>query len=292
MPDEIPTPTPSPTTPVQPGRVVHTYQDDLSKAMNATEAPIVQELLETARERERAQQEREHIRIQKKWYTTGGLLLVLFAIGALVYGVYYYQNLTVPVVPTASVGVFQSTDAFSATQTDSATLITTLAENTSLPENKPVLVPLTSDTTTRSALSVSETLTYLGMNPSEPFVASISIARLGVYNDGTRVSPFIIFSVTDPEIASKEFLIAEPTFLSELSNILQVDDTNQALEVGTSFTSTYMYNLPVRTLTAVDLDTKERTIVLYYGYATDRTIVLASNPVILKSVYDTIIQQR
>ncbi len=292
MPDEIPTSASSPSTPVQPGRVVHTYQDDLSKAMNATEAPIVQELLETARERERAQQEREHIRIQKKWYTTGGLLLVLFAIGALAYGVYYYQNLTVPVVPTASVGVFQSTDAFSTTQTDSATLITTLAENTSLPENKPVLVPLTSDTTTRSALSVSETLTYLGMNPSEPFVASISIARLGVYNDGTRVSPFIIFSVTDPEIASKEFLIAEPTFLSELSNILQVDDSNQALEVGTSFTSTYMYNLPVRTLTAVDLDTKERTIVLYYGYATDRTIVLASNPVILKSVYDTIIQQR
>ncbi len=293
MPDEIPTPPVPPTTsPTEPGRIVHTYQDDLSMAMNATEAPVVQELLETARAREASEKERETVRKQRGWYTTGGLILVLLAIGALVYGVYYYRNLTVPVVPTASVGVFQSTEPVYIDETDSTTALASLVEPLTLVENKPLLVPLLSDATTRTPLSVTETLTYLGMNPSEPFIASVSLARLGVYNDGTRVSPFIIFSVTNPEITSKEFLIAEPTFLEQLSNVLMIDTSNQALEVGTSFTSTYMYNLPVRTLTAVDLDTKERTIVLYYGYATDRTIVLASNPTILKSVYNTIIQQR
>jgi hypothetical protein len=293
MADQTPTPPiPPVTTPTEPGRIVHTYRDDLANAMNVTEVDVVQELLETARTREASEKERETIRKQRGWYTTGGLILVLLALGALAYGVYYYNNLTVPVVQTASVGVFQSTEAIYIDQTDSTIALAALTDPLVLTENKPLLVPLFSNTTTRTPLSVAETLQYLGMNASEPFVASVSLARLGMYNDGTRVSPFIIFSVTNPEIASKEFLIAEPTFLEQLSKVLMIDTSNQALEVGTSFTSTYMYNLPVRTLTAVDLDTKERTIVLYYGYATDRTIVLASNPMVLKSVYNTIIQQR
>lgn len=295
MPPTTPQATPEPV-PQKPSentegaRIVHTYQDDLALAMNATDATVVQELLHTAREQEAAEKEAVVVHRQRGWYTAGGIILLLLAIGAGVYGVYYYRHLTVDVAPAPSVGVFQSTTPVVVDETLVADAMTRLTTADTIAEGKPLLVPIV--TSSGAALSTPETLKYLNLNLSEPFQAALSLARLGVYNNGTSVSPFLIFSVPNAEIASKEFLIAEPKLLDMIAPLFGINLQNPANEVAPGFTSTYMYNLPVRTLKSTNIDTNTETIILYYGFATDHTIVLATNPTILKSVYDTIIRQR
>ncbi len=287
--------TPLPTHPQEPhapepqGPIIHTYEDDLSLAMNTTEASVVQDLLKTAREREEGERNRIETHKQKRWYTAGAVILILLGLGAATYGVYYFRTLTVPVVPTASVGVFQSTAPVATESATPLQIVTNADTDTSIPLNKPVLVPLTLDGAPRS---YEDTLTYLGMEFGEPFAAAFSIARLGIYRTDDGASPFVILYAPNPEIASKELLIAEPKLLEALAPLLRIDTLQPINEVGTSFTSTYMYNLPVRTLISRNIDTNIETITLYYGYATDQTVVIASNPQVLKSVYDTIIRQR
>ncbi len=295
MPESVdPTiPTPPKPVPQQPtGPIVHTYESDLALAMDTTDASVVQELLQTARERENADKEKEVVRRQKGWYTTGGIILFVLALSASIYGYYYYKNLTVDVAAVPSVGVFQSTAALVTSDSDLANSITKLTTEDTIIEGKPLLVPLYADATTLIPLSPEQTLAYLNINLGEPFLATVSLVRLGVYNNGNTVSPFLIFSVPNPETATKEFLLAEPKLLELTAPIFNINLTNTANQVGTTFESTYMYNLPVRTLTATNLDTNIKTILMYYGYATDTTIVIATNPTILKSVYDTIIRQR
>lgn len=288
---EQPTPQPKqvPEAPAHTGPIIRTYADDLARAMDTTEASVVQDLLRTAREREQDEIERARIHKQKGWYTAGGIILLVLALGAAVYGAYYFKNLTVPIVPTPSVGIFQSTTPIDTASTDIATLTTALAGDPSIASFKPLLVPLTNAS---GPLSVDDTLSYLGIDLGEPFAAAFGLVRLGVYRTDETTSPFLIFYAPNPEIASKELLIAEPKLLQTLAPVLRIDTQEQTSEVGASFTSSYMYNLPVRTLITRDLDTNTKTILLYYGYATDQTIVIASNPQVLKTVYDTIIKQR
>ncbi len=272
--------------------VMHTYESDLSLAMNTTDATVVQELLQTSKNREDAQEENQVLHQQRGWYTTGSIILILLALAALGYGVYYYQHLTVTVLKSPSVGVFQNGAPLITADGDSIQRIDELTKGTSIPENKPVLIPLVTDSTTLTPLDTERALQYMHINATEPFVATLSLVRLGLYNTDNSVSPFLLLSTDNPEIATKEFLIAEPQLLSMVSPILGIDTTNQATEVAPTFTSSYMYNLPVRILKSVDLDTHIETILLYYGYATDHTIVVATNPTILKAVYDTIIRQQ
>lgn len=293
--DQTPDTTAQPVRPetseqTEPRRAIHTFQSDLEKAMDTTEAAAVQELLETARTKEAYEIERENVHRQRKWYSVGAGILILLALGAAGFGIYYYRTLTVRVVAPPSVGVFQSLSAVNTSTTDVAKLITVLEATDNIPEGKPLLVPLVG--ATGATLSPEATLDFLNIRPGEPFVATLSLVRFGVFNTGTTISPFIILSTPSPELATKEFLIAEPKLLEMVATALGIDLTVTARDIGSSFQSVYMYNLPVRTLKATNVDTQEETILLYYGYATDNTIVIATNPTILKSIYDTIIRQR
>lgn len=295
MPPTTPQPSPVPKRPDAPDPsdrpVVQTYERDMSLAMDTTDATVVQELLQTARERETFEAEKETVRHQKGWYTLGGLILLLLALGSLGYGVYYYEHLTVHVAPNVSVGVFQSTTPIIAADTTIDASIDTLITHDGLPEGKPFLVPIVADKTTLTPLSNEGILEFIRADASEPFIAATSLVRLGVINTGSQVVPFLLFSVPNPEIATKEFLIAEPTLLSMVAPALNIDLSMHQNEIGKGFTSSYMYNLPVRTLKSYDIDTQEETLLFYYGYATDNTIVVATNPSVLKAVYDTIIRQ-
>ncbi len=271
--------------------VVQTYQSDLERAMDTTDAKVVQELLENAREREQIEKEKEITINQRRWYRAGGMLLIILAIGALGYGVYYYKNLTVSVEERTSVGIFQNIRPISSIKTPFQDAMREITSLENLAPGKPFLVPVVTDEISLTLLSKEELVHYIGARASEPFLGAISLVRLGVYNTGVKVSPFMIFSVPDPEIASKEFLIAEPNLLTMFAPVLNIDLEFYENEIGKGFTSSYMYNLPVRILKSKDPDTKEETILLYYGYATDNTIVLSTNPTILKAVYDTIIKQ-
>jgi len=273
-----------------PHHTTHTFQTDLERAMDTTEVSAVQELLKTAREKETYEVEKIQVNRLRHWYTTGAVILILLALGAVAFGVYYYHNLSVRVVSTPPVGVFQNLPSVDTSTTQASTLFSSLINNDSAPENKPLIVPLT-DAAGRT-LTPTGVFSYLIINASEPFIATLSLARLGILNTGTSVSPFLILSTPTPELATKEFLIAEPKLLELVAVVLGIDLTVAARDIGTSFQSAYMYNLPVRTLKATNVDTNEQTILMYYGYATDNTIVIATNPTVLKSVYDTIIRQR
>ncbi len=270
----------------------HTYQDDLARAMDATDAKVVQELLETAREKELDEKEAVVVGHQRAWYRAGGMILFILAIGFAGYGVYYYQHLTVKAEPRVAVGIFQSIQPVVTSTTPFESAVQDIRSLSTLTANKPYVVPLVDDATTLTPLDTESLVAYLGARASEPFLAATSLIRLGVMNTGNNVTPFLIFSVPNVEIATKEFLFAEPMLLTMFGPALAIDATEHQAEVGKQFTSSYMYNLPVRTLETVSVDTGVKTILFYYGYATDSTIVLATNPSVLKAVYDTIIKQR
>ncbi|HWC57701.1 MAG TPA: hypothetical protein VG621_01975 [Candidatus Paceibacterota bacterium] len=291
--EDAPT-TPSQSSPPQSPSfrpVVHTYEEDMARAMDTTEAGAVQTLLQRAKAQEAEERETVKVYHQRRWYSAAGIILLLLALSAIGYGFYYYRHLTVPVSPAASVGVFQSTDPVFVDTTDAPTALGGLLAITLLPEGKPLLVPLLSDATNRTPLTPQQTFTYLGIDADDPLVAAFSLVRLGVMNTGTTVTPFLIMSAPDPDVASKELLLAEPNLLGMVANTLHINTNDQTNEVGKDFVSSYMYNLPVRTLHTTDSASGEETILLYYGYANQHTIVIATDPTVLKAIYDTIIRQ-
>ncbi len=283
------TPKPSTVPDEQHRPIIHTYGDDMAHAMDATDAKVVAELLETARERESSVKNEEHIRDERAWYSAGAVILLVLALAAGGYSYYHYRHLTVPAVPTYSVGVFPSIDQIVANDTTITSILTSLETLDNLSINKPTLVPVTDGDGT--LLSNEEFFTFIDAKLSEPFQTAIDIVRFGVMDNGTAVEPFLIFYVRDPEVATKEFLIAEPDFLEFFSSTLGINPADHQAEIGKSFVSEYRYNLPFRTLSAVDTETNTRNLLLYYGYATDHTIVMATDPAVLKAVYDGIINQ-
>lgn len=269
--------------------ILHTYQDDLAKAMDATDATVVQQLLADAREREHRQEDEATRKKQRGWYTITTILLILLALGIGGYGIYHYQRLTVPVEQTPSVGVFPQTDPIVASDTDIRVLMATLQTSTTLEEGKPTLVQLVRDTT-QTPLSKPELFSFFETRASEPFLGSFGVLRLGVLSLGTNTVPFVIGSVPDPEIASKELLIAEPDLLRMLYAPLGIPLNEYTDLIGKTFSQNYVYNLPTRTLT-VETETGE-AMVLFYGYATEGVVVFSTDYEVLKRVYDSVISQQ
>lgn len=271
--------------------MVHTYQDDLANAMDATDASAVQELIAAAREREAVMKDEQTKERERGWYVAGSLILFFLAIGAAVYGVYYYTHLTVPVQKTFSPGVFATTEPVVAGSTDIRQLLKTFTPET-VPPAKPMVVPLVENTESFMPITIQSFFAFIEAKPSEPFVATLEGIRLGIMNTGKEVTPFLIASVADSEIASKEFLIAEPTMVDMFYPSLGIDLKATPAEEGRGFRSEYFYNLPVRVLRAKDQNTGEDRTLLFYGYATEHSIVITTRPDVLKAVYDTIIKQR
>lgn len=282
------TPTPEPQ---EEGHRARTYQDDMANAMNATEATEVQEMLARARE-QAAEVEIEGIEKREKvWYSWSSLIIIILTLGVLGYGTYYYMHLTVPVTPPVSVGVFQSTSNIIADNTTIQDVLNTYSTPDVVAPHKPVLVNLINDDQTNTLISNNQLYSFIGAAVPEPMQAVISSARLGIANTGTKILPFIVASVPDPEKASNEFSIAEPTLLEMFSKALNINIQALPQQPAPAFQSQYFYNLPVRTLTETDSATGEQKIVFLYGYATNNIIVIASDPTVLKEVYDTVIAQ-
>lgn len=280
-------------TPQQPEEVVHrahTYQDDLSRAMNATDANVVQELIALAREKEEAERQYKKSIGQRKLYSFFSIVFLIIAAGAIGYSIYHYNSLTVPVEESVSVGVFPSTDPIVTSTTDIRQTLATLRA-AQLKEGKPSLVPLVGDEATLTPLSKSDFFSFIEATPTEPFSATMDIVRLGMLNEGFTTTPFIILSVRDPQIASKEFLIAEPKLIQLFYRALDIDPGTLTLEAGSSFESTYLYNLPVRMLRTPAPEGGEGTPIILYGYATNNIVVITTKPSVLKAVYDTIAKQ-
>lgn len=268
----------------------HTYADDLARAMDTTDAKVVQELLAEGREREQNAIEEKTRKKQKGWYQAGAIILALCTALALGYSVYHYRTLTVPAEQAPSVGVFPSTEPLVASTTDIRSLLTTL-KALPLDENKPTLALLVGDDKTLTLLSESELFSFFEAQPTEPFLASFSIVRLGVMNTETENVPFIIASTKDSEISAKELLIAEPDLLRMLYKPLGIDIAKHTEEVGKGFTGEYLYNIPARTLR---YDTKEQSgnLLFFYARATDNIVVFTTKPEVLKVIYNELVRQQ
>ena len=290
---KVTTPREQPETSTPQAPSMQTYQNDLAMAMDATDASVVQELLETARERESVAKDEVTKTHQRKWYVVLSIIFILLAIGVGFYGIRHYLRLTVPVQKNFSVGVFGSTEPYVATSTTIGALLQSLKENSAtLPEGKPLLVPIVSNEATLAPVAKPEFFSFIGASPTEPLAASFEVIRLGVINTGSTAEPFIIASVPDPEVASKELLIAEPELLKLFAPALGIDLSSHVDEIGKGFTGQYLYNLPVRNLRYYDINSGSAETLLLYAYATEHTIVMTTNPEVLKAIYDTIIRQR
>jgi hypothetical protein len=112
--------------------IVHTYSDDVAKALDTTDASVVQELLIEGREREEIEKETEIRNKQKVWYKAGAIILTVLTLGSIAYTVYHYIGLTVEAEPSATVGVFPSSESVISGNTSIRALMTGLKADTKL----------------------------------------------------------------------------------------------------------------------------------------------------------------
>lgn len=282
-----------PTTPAQEPQkhTMQTYADDLSKALDTTDAAVVQELLKEGRERE-AQEKEEALRThQGVWYKAGAIILILCTLVALGYSAYYYSRLTVPTQKAVSVGVFPSTSVILVSDTDIRKAIESIKEDANLEEGRPYLVPLVSDSSALTLLTPSELFSFFEAKASEPFVTSFNLLRLGVMNDKGNRIPFLIGATKDAEISAKELLIAEPSLLQIFYRPLDIDLATHATEIGKSFSGEYLYNIPIRAL-RYDSETEKGKLLFFYARVTDDIVVFTTSPSVLKAIYNSLISQR
>lgn len=269
----------------------HTYEDDLAKALDATDAKVVQQMLSEGREREQTILEEKVRKNQRGWYKAGAIILLIFTSVSLVYSIYHYRKLTVPAEYVPSVGVFPNTETILSSSTDIRNLVDKLKANTDIIPEKPSLVSLVGDENTLVLLTVSELFNFFESQPTEPFLASFNIARLGIINIGTENVPFVIASTNDIEVASKELLIAEPKLLQIFYQPLGIDISAYPEVIGKDFTGEYMYNIPVRAL-RYDTPEKAGNLLFFYAKATDQIVVFTTKPEALKAIYDSLIRQQ
>lgn len=274
-----------------PKHTSHTYEDDLARAMDATDATVVQQMLSEGREREQNAIDERARRIQKRWYRLGAIVLLLATSVSLVYSLYYYERLTVPAQHTPSVGVFPSTKPIIAGETDIRKVVDLLKSDATLDDNKPTLALLVNDESNLTLLSPSEIFSFFEAGASEPFLASFGIVRLGVMHTANENIPFVIASINNAEIASKELLIAENQLLRMFYRPLGIDLAQFAEVIGREFTGEYMYNIPVRAL-RYDTPENPRNLLFFYARATDQIVVFTTKPEVLKAIYDSLIRQQ
>ena len=270
--------------------LMHTFEQDMSKAMDMTDAKVVQEILERGREKEFTEKENYTRNKQKSWYKLGAIVFVICALVSLGYAFYYYRNLTVPAEKSVSIGVFPSTGAITTNSSDIRKTIETIKNETSLEQNKPYLVPLVESAEAPALLNVKQIFSFFESSATEPFVTSFSIVRLGVMNDGVENIPFVIAGVKDPEIANKELLIAEKSLLQYFYKSLNIDLSLHKEEVGKVFASEFLYNVPIKALKYKDLSGAEKNL-FFYARVTDNVILFTTSPNVLKSIYDSLLGQ-
>lgn len=269
------------------GIIMQTYKSDLSKALDTTEADVVQQLLKTARDKENFEKETIKNKIQRSWYTVGALAIMVLAIAISLFAFFYYKKLTVPAEKNFSVGIFQRSSPVVASGSSIENIFTEINSSQVFPDSKPILFNIVSDDKTFSEINKFQFFDFLKAKVTEPFAYQIQVIKLGEVNNGEESTPFIIMSVVDPEIASKEFLIMEPDLLNVFHKALNINLSSHKEQIGESFESNYFYNLPVRILYSTD----RNNILMFYGYATPNTVVITTRPDVFKIVYDTIIKQ-
>lgn len=271
--------------------LIHSYADDLSKALDTTDASVVQELLSEGRAREALLEEEKKSSHQRHWYRAGALVLIICTLASAVYTFFYYKNLTVPVKSTPSVGVFPSiNEVVVAKDTDIRKVVESLKTNDSLEEGKPYLLTIVSDDKNLTLLTPSEMFSFFEAKVSEPLINSFEVLRMGGVNIDGENQTFIIGLTKDTDISSKELLIAEPSLLQFLYRPLGIDLSKHSTEIGKEFIGEYLYNLPVRVL-RYEGNSEKNSLLFFYARISNNIVIFATSPKTLKTVYENILHQ-
>lgn len=263
------------------------YEKDLSNAINITEAKTVQKLLREAREKEDDQKTKKRERKARKWYVFGSIIFILTTLGFSTYAFYNYTKLTVPAVEYVSVGVFPTTKKI---VTQGKTLSQALEEidTESLIEGRPYLVELVNEN--EELIPHRDFFYFIETPVNEPFVASMSVTRLGMIKIGGVLNPFIIGTTEDPNRTLKEFSLIEHNFLNIFQRVFNINTLNIVEETTNSFIGEYRFNVPVRTLYTTTMEGL-RNFTLSYGLINENIILITKNPDVIKIVHENITKQ-
>lgn len=266
-----------------------TYENDLSNAMSVTDAKVVQTMLRDARNREELENIIKKEKRARKWYVAGSIFLFIATLAAIGYSVYHYQKLTVPVVEYVSVGVFPTTPITSIQETTISTVLQNLNPD-DFPEGRPYLIDLVNNNETRELLTNTQLFNFIEAPVNEPFTATFSVVRMGVMKKEGALIPFIIGSTENPENTLRELSIAEPSLIAYFERSLPVQTDLIAPDSLSTFTSEYRFNIALRSLYTTTLEGIRR-LTIFYGLINDQTAIIATEPEIVRAVYETLIKQ-
>lgn len=269
--------------------LMETYDHDLLNSMDATDATTVQELLQESTRRLEEEKFIKQESIQRSLLKFFGTVFFIISIAAVSYSVWYYMRLTVPIMSTPSIGVFPQTESFVNVATNIDTTLTKLDAKKDLVLDRPYLVPISIDTTSGTLISTQDMFDFLKIAADEPLQGVFSVIRLGVINQKDGIHPFIIGYVQDPILANKEFLLNENKMTTLFEKSLQIKLSDQKDILGGGFSQATIFNLNFRVLKTDKKDPEK--ITMLYGNVTPNTVVFATNPDIIRSVYETLITQ-
>ncbi len=268
---------------------IHTYEEDLAKAMNTTDASVIQELLNKGREKEEYEKIEKKDREQSRWYRLVGLILVFVGFAFFIYSFFYYQKLTVTVENNFSVGLFKNTEQILINSTDIRSLVKDAVPKLETETSKPLLIDLVNENY-ETVTNPKELFSFFEGKASEVLLSYFDNVRLGVVNTGEKNTTFIIASTKNGELVNKELMLSEDSLLQILYKPLGIDISKYTKEVGKSFATSYIYNIPVRLLNEESGD--KDNIVLFYSQITDNIFIFSTNPNTLRPIHDTIIKQQ
>jgi hypothetical protein len=285
--DDVATP-PTPQVSIAQKAVIANYEADVANAMSQTDASQIQKFIQRAKDDEIEQKERALRSTQGRLLSTIAVICLIGAIGGFVYGALHFKSLTVPLAPTVSLGAFPTFSAKIQMSTPLASVLETISKDSTFVVGRPMLVDIVDSTGT--LVSPKELFTYLNVKATEPLQTSFVVARYGfVKISDTQVVPFIIGATADERIATKEFLIGEPSMTSLFGDAFMLDQSKITAVAGGGFTQEIVANIPVRILRAQKDDQRQTT--LAYGFPSENVVVFSTDTQAFGLIENTIIGQ-
>ena len=268
--------------------IISNYESDVANAMSQTDASQIQKFIQRAKDDEETAKERTTHNAQRTLLSTIAVICVLGAIAGIAYGTLHFKSLTVPLASNVSLGAFPTFASRIPLTVPLATVLDTISKDTTFTTGKPMLVDVVDASGT--LVSPKELFAYLDIKATEPLQTSFVVTRYGfVKLSDTEVVPFIIGATADERIATKEFLIAEPSMTTLFANALMLDPSKIATVAGGGFAQEIVANIPLRILRAQKDD--QRTTTLAYGFPTENVVVFSTDTRVFALVENTIIGQ-
>ncbi len=271
--------------PAQETPLVHSYSDDMAKAMQATEAGAVQELLAMAREKEETSLKTEKER-KTSWLFILGAFLCFAAAGAALWVLWnsYQRSMPVPVQRERQV-IFSQLMLVNAESTDIREVVSNAKSHADLRINTPYTIALID--ANGLPLEPDAFMAFAEGNLPADFLSAIDTVRLGIVATGNTASPFILLQGKEGSSLTQKLSNIEPVLVRAFYRALGIDIRDQAEIFDQPFETIYVNNVPVRAVTGTG-----NTPVAFYGFAEAQTAIITTDKDAFNAVYLGILGQQ